>query len=72
MAKKKYYKSKSKGGMLESNTASFANMPQNVIMREYPMNKYAYYELNDTITGIDNQINTEVGQLMKQKSKKRF
>ena len=45
--------------MIPSGQGSFANMPQEVVMRLYPgAEGYLAEGLNDKISGIDNQINT--------------
>ena len=52
MAKKKYYD----GGMISEDRSAVANLPQGVVMKNYPKNAYmTYSELNDTIRVIDNQ-----------------
>lgn len=44
-------------GMLSEDHSSFANMPQNVVMREYPQpGNYLPEDLDDTIAGIDRQM----------------
>ncbi len=43
-------------GMIREDHSAIANMPQNVIMRPYPMeNDYTPEGLDDTISGIDRQ-----------------
>lgn len=43
-------------GMIHEDHSAMANMPQNVIMRSYPMeNDYTPEGLDDTISGIDRQ-----------------
>lgn len=50
---KKYYGS----GMISEDKSAVANLPQNVIMKEYPKSpSMGYSELDDTIRVIDNQI----------------
>lgn len=44
------------GNMIHEDHMAMANMPQNVIIREYPKSYGATYpELNDVISGIDEQ-----------------
>lgn len=44
-------------GMISEDRSAIANLPQNVIMREYPRVDYARQEgLNDNILGIDVQM----------------
>lgn len=50
---KRYYKESS---MISKDMSAMANMPQNVVMREYPKVDYSMYGLNDTISGIDAQM----------------
>lgn len=48
------------GGMLHEDRSAIANMPQNIIMRPYPDNgMYMPEELDDTIRGVDAQINMD-------------
>lgn len=70
MAKKRYYGGK--GGMISENMSATANLPQNVIMRKYKMNEYAYYMLDDTITGVDRQMNSDVKGMKRYKSKSKY
>jgi len=44
---------------------SFANMPQEVHMQEYPKQKTYGEELDDTITGIDETVSHGKGQAKK-------
>lgn len=45
---------------------SFANMPQEVIMRPYPKNKVSRdNEIDDTISGIDNVVKVAEGKRSK-------
>lgn len=48
------------GGMLHEDRSAIANMPQSIIMRAYPKNGgYLPEDLDDTIKGIDEQINMD-------------
>ena len=52
MAKKKFYD----GGMISEDRSAVANLPQGVVMKDYPKSAYmTYSSLNDTIRVIDNQ-----------------
>lgn len=53
--------------MIPDGRSSFANMPQQVVMREYPkVNRYAINEyLDDAISGVDNQMGVDHSQMMK-------
>lgn len=73
MAKKRYYNEGMYSGMsaaraqeardasmLNEDRSAIANMPQNVIMREYPRVDYSMGEgLNDDIRGIDRQMKAD-------------
>ena len=50
----------SDAGMISEDRSAFANLPQQVIMKEYPKCSYDSYELNDNIKGIDTQIRGDV------------
>lgn len=48
-------------GMISEDHGSVANMPQNVVYKPYPKCKYmGKYELDDTMRGIDSQIDDSV------------
>jgi hypothetical protein len=48
-------------GMLSEDHSAIANMPQGVIMREYPKEMYASYpNLDDTIRGVDHQMRDDM------------
>lgn len=51
---------RSDGAMISKDMSATANMPQNVVMRDYPKVDYAMYNLNDTITGIDYQMKSDM------------
>lgn len=45
-------------GMIREDHSAIANLPQNVMMKPYPMNgPYMPEGLDDTIRGVDHQIN---------------
>lgn len=48
--------------IMPDDRSSYANMPQNVVMKEYPNVESPYYNLNDDIRGIDTQIDDDVKQ----------
>lgn len=59
MAKEKYYSSK-KGGMISENMGAVANMPQEVVYKAYPKGMQDFdAQLDDTISGIDAQMNKD-------------
>lgn len=41
------------GEMIHEDPTAIANLPQEVIYHEYPRTPYMTYDLNDTITGVD-------------------
>jgi len=50
----------SDGGMMPSGQGSFANMPQQVVMKEWSKTQVGMPEsLNDGITGIDGQVGAD-------------
>lgn len=52
--------------MISEDHSAIANMPQNVIMREYPKTHgYTPEDLDDTIRGIDRQMDMDNSQKMK-------
>jgi hypothetical protein len=61
---KRFHESKGQesrdSGMMPSGSGSFANMPQETVMRAYPTIDNGMPEnLNDSISGIDNQIKSD-------------
>lgn len=44
------------GDMIREDRSAMANLPQGVVMREYPKLPYANFNVPDTISGVDNQI----------------
>jgi hypothetical protein len=65
---KRYYDDKMNKG------SGFANMPTNVVQKEYP-NPYGDIntpEQDDTITGIDSQIKEDNSQARKNKTNKKY
>jgi len=50
-----------------------ANLPQNVMMKEYPKMGYGLDPyLNDTQSGIDKQIGADIGQMKRHISKSKY
>ena len=59
---KRYYDSSSvkDSGMIKEAKGSLANLPQNVIMKEYPKARYMNYSsLDDTMRVVDHQMNSD-------------
>lgn len=57
---KKYYDSVSGAPMISNDSSKPANMPQDVVMRDYPKNTgYLNDNLNDGISGVDGQISKD-------------
>lgn len=65
---KRYYDKKNKS----MGQGSFANMPQDVIMKEYPKVDYAMYGdyKEDNLMGVDMQMNDDIKGLKKSKKTK--
>lgn len=60
-------------GMITEDHTSMANMPQNVIMKEYPKMRYGLDPyLDDTCSGIDKQIYDDMSQMKKHISKSKY
>lgn len=61
-------------GMISEDHGAIANMPQNVVMRQYPSMYEAevFPHLNDTITGIDKQIHEDEGGMKRHRSKTKY
>jgi len=57
--------------MISEDRSAISNLPQGVIMKEYPKNDYATYNLNDDLLGIDNQISDD-SRGVHRKSKEKF
>ena len=54
------------GEMVHENMSKHANLPTEVIMREYPMSEYADFpHLDDTIRGIDGRMKQDKGGMRK-------
>ena len=74
MARKKYYNGeKKKSGMMSAGSSSFANMPQNVVHKEWPKANFGLNtDLDDTIKGIDEQMGADVAVMRKRLSKGKY
>lgn len=56
-------------GMMKHDRTSFANMPKDVVMKEYPKSRYFRgRELNDTISGIDDTLDNTADSISKHQS----
>ena len=54
-------------GMIREDRYATANLPQEVIMRPYPKGSYGYEKgLNDTLRGIDMQMDDDSGKMKKE------
>jgi hypothetical protein len=59
--------------MITEDHHAMANLPQNVIMREYPRMRYGLDPyLDDTASGIDKQIYDDMSQMKKHISKSKY
>lgn len=80
MAKKRFYKKESQqmmekrdAGMIHEDRSSCANMPQQVIQKEWPRTSYYNHsELNDKVSGIDSQMNADVAGANRHRSKSKY
>lgn len=78
MAKKKYYSKggmrKEKDGMIKENRSAVANLPQEVMMRDWPRidGDYMMSDLNDSILGVDAQMYEDARGRNKGKSKGKY
>jgi len=59
------------GSMISEDHNAIANLPQNVMIKEYPRVEFERYHLNDTIAVADNQMRDDV-RGGKNKSSKEF
>ena len=60
-------------GMLSEDRSAIANMPQQVIYREYPKGEmYLRSNLDDTMSGIDKQMNEDVGVANRNKAQSMY
>lgn len=61
------------GQMISEDHSAIANMPQQVVYREYPKGElYLRSSLDDTMSGIDKQMNEDVGMANKHKAKSMY
>lgn len=60
-------------GMIKEDHSCIANLPQEVMMKEYPKFMYGLDPyLNDTQSGIDSQIYDDMKQMKRHKSKTKY
>jgi len=69
MAKKRYYSDSKDSGMIKEDYSAPSNLPRNVVYREYPKIDYDYYDLNDDIKGVDNQMRDDTRGAARKKGK---
>lgn len=61
------------GAMIHEDYNCMSLLPYNVIIKEYPKNNFALHdELNDTITGVDRQMNTDSAQIRRANVAKKY
>lgn len=61
------------GSMIREDHNAMANLPQEVIMKQYKKPDYTDFDdIDDTITGIDRQIGADVMQARRHKSKSKY
>lgn len=59
-------------GMIQEDYSAPSNLPQHVVMNEYPKVDYLYQPIDDTIYGIDHQMNSGVHGVRKQLASKKY
>ncbi len=85
MAKKRFYGSDMSGlnaernreardfSMLSEDHSAIANMPKEIKYHEWPKaNMYANSDLDDTIRGVDKQMNEDGSQMARHKAKSKY
>ena len=85
MAKKRFYSGDYAGSgmrreqeardfsMISENKSAVANMPQEVVYKAWPKaGHYASYDLDDTIRGIDEQMNGDGAGMKRHKSRSKY
>lgn len=74
MAKKRYYndKMREKEGMLKEDRSKHANLPTEVMMKEYPRQDYLMQDYGDTMMDTDMYFNNAVMGARKQKARKKY
>jgi hypothetical protein len=48
------------GGMIREDEMQIANLPQEVMFKQYPKRDYYHYGLDDTIEGVDHQEEADI------------
>lgn len=56
-------------GMINEDRSAIANLPQTVMFKEYPKGDYFNYHLDDTIKGVDVQMDDDVRKERSKSSK---
>lgn len=69
MKSKKY---SARAGMIQEDKSAPSNLPREVIMREYPKVDYLYQPIDDTMEGIDRQMDSSVRGVRKQLANKKY
>jgi hypothetical protein len=82
MAKKRYGSMKDPaenkimkdGGMIREDHSAMANLPTNVIIKAYKKPDYTDFDsiVNDTIDGVDRQMDGDISQMRKHMSKSKY
>lgn len=68
----KHHKKNGRAGMLYEDKSAPSNCPREVIMKEYPKVDYLYQPIDDTMYGIDHQMNSGVRGVRKQLANKKY
>jgi len=58
--------------MISEDHSAMANLPQQPVMKYYPRNDYERYDLDDTQSGIDRQMNDDVRGAKRHRSKSKY
>lgn len=59
-------------GMISNDPSAPANMPQNVIQKEYPKGDFTSYNLDDSISEIDSNNKNNISKVNGNKSKSMY
>lgn len=78
--KKRFYKKESQqqmekrdAGMIQEDHSACANLPQQSVMKEWPRTTYFdHSKLNDSVSGIDHQVDADVNQASRHRSKSKY
>lgn len=73
MKHKKHHKMHNgRAGMLHEDKSAPSSCPREVMMTEYPAVDYLYQPIDDTMYGIDHQMDTSVKDVRRHMAKKKY